>query len=127
MTVCILELKNPLEKTDFLFMMEQIVDMNQKINANDLNAESVIWDINYIFINEATRKLQFIYLPLEQNWQTVDVQMLVDYIWYSVKSVQGHDRNYISEFAYFLKGMVYKLIQGRKYEIYGSSRNRYWN
>ena len=67
MTVCILELKNPLEKTDFLFMMEQIVDMNQKINANDLNAESVIWDINYIFINEATRKLQFIYLPLEQN------------------------------------------------------------
>ena len=84
MTVCILELKNPLEKTDFLFMMEQIVDMNQKINANDLNAESVIWDINYIFINEATRKLQFIYLPLEQNWQTVDVQMLVDYIWYSV-------------------------------------------
>lgn len=48
-------------------MMEQIVDMNQKINANDLNAESVIWDINYIFINEATRKLQFIYLPLEQN------------------------------------------------------------
>ena len=85
MTVCILELKNPLEKTDFLFMMEQIVDMNQKINANDLNAESVIWDINYIFINEATRKLQFIYLPLEQNWQTVDVQMLVDHIWYSVK------------------------------------------
>lgn len=127
MTVCILELKNPLEKTDFLFMMEQIVDMNQKINANDLNAESVIWDINYIFINEATRKLQFIYLPLEQNWQTVDVQMLVDYIWYSVKSVQRHDRNYISEFAYFLKGMVYKLIQGRKYAIYGSSRNRYWN
>lgn len=98
-------LKNPLEKTDFLFMMEQIVDMNQKINANGLNAESVIWDINYIFINEATRELQFIYLPLEQNRQTVDVPMLVDHILYSVKPVQGHDRNYISEFAYFLKGM----------------------
>lgn len=98
-------LKKPLEKKDFLFMIEQIVDMNQKVEANSLKADCVIWDINYVFINESTRELQFIYLPLEQKPERADIQAMVDSILYSVNPSQERNRNYISEFACFLNGM----------------------
>ncbi len=98
-------LKKPLEKKDFLFMIEQIVDMNQKLDSNALRKDCVIWDINYVFINEATRELQFIYLPLEQKPERANVQEMIDRILYSVSPAQEQNKNYISEFAYFLNGM----------------------
>lgn len=45
-------LKKPISKYDFLFIMEQVVDTVQKLNANSLIINNVIFDIKNVFINE---------------------------------------------------------------------------
>lgn len=59
-------LKKPVNKYDFLFIMEQIVVIFQKLKANSLAAGHLILDVRYVFINETTKEVLFIYLPLEQ-------------------------------------------------------------
>ena len=66
-------LKKPISKYDFLFIMEQVVDVVQKLNINSLMIENVVFDIKNVFINETTKELQFIYLPLESNRGEVDI------------------------------------------------------
>lgn len=58
-------LKKPITKYDFLFIIEQIVDISQKVQVNSMSLNKVVWDIHNVFINETTREVQFIYLPLE--------------------------------------------------------------
>ena len=66
-------LKKPISKYDFFFIMEQVVDITQKANLNSLILRNVVWDIHYVFINETTKELQFIYLPLTNDKKEADV------------------------------------------------------
>lgn len=98
-------LKKPISKYDFLFIIEQIVDIIQKIKMNSMDLNKVIWDIHNIFINETTREMQFIYLPLEKIEKEADILALIDQIIYSAQPVQGQNSEYISRFVYFMKGL----------------------
>ena len=98
-------LKKPVSKYDFLFILEQIVDMVQKIRLNALNAEKVLWDIHHVYINETTRELQFIYLPLEQTKESADLLEFVFNIIYSMTPMTDQNSDYISRLSYFLKGL----------------------
>lgn len=62
-------LKKPLSKYDFLLIMEQIVDVTQKLERNGLSLNHLILDIKSVFINEATRELQFIFYRLKSHGQ----------------------------------------------------------
>lgn len=98
-------LKKPVSKYDFLFILEQIVDMVQKIKLNALNAEKVLWDIHHVYINGTTRELQFIYLPLEQAKERADLLEFVFNIIYSMIPMADQNSDYISRLSYFLKGL----------------------
>lgn len=52
-------MKKPVSKYDFLFIMEQIVDIFQKLNANSLMASHVVLDVKHVFINETTKECCF--------------------------------------------------------------------
>ena len=77
-------LKKPISKYDFFFIMEQVIDITQKVNLNSLILRNVVWDIHYVFINETTKELQFIYLPLTNDKKeadgTVADQYRIDYL-----------------------------------------------
>lgn len=98
-------LKKPISKYDFLFIMEQIVDITQKLNTNALIINNVVWDIHYVFINETTRELQFIYLPLEKDEKEADIRGFMEQIIYAAKPMQETDMGYVSRFVYFLKSL----------------------
>lgn len=100
-------LKKPISKYEFFFIMEQIIDLTQKIMNVDLEADKVIFNIHHIYINEQTKELQFIYLPLLQPARTINLFELMYNIIYLVTPVQEQDEGYISRFTYFLKGLQF--------------------
>lgn len=109
-------LKKPMSKYDFLFIMEQIVDVFQKLDVNFLTAYHVVLDVRYVFINETTKEVQFIYLPLVQAKEDIKILTFMESIIYSVTSVQEEDMDYISRFVYFIRDL--KKYDGEKIEKY---------
>ncbi len=98
-------LKKPVSKNDFFFLMEQIVDVVQKLNQNSLIVNSVVFELDNVFINETTRELQFIYLPMDPVGKKADLIRFIENIVYSVKPLDGQNSEYISKFVYFIKSM----------------------
>lgn len=98
-------LKKPISKYDFLFIMEQVVDVVQKLNANALIINSMVLDIRNVYINETTKELQFLYLPLENSQKDMDIVKFMEQIIYAAKPMQEADMGYVSRFVYFLKNL----------------------
>lgn len=115
-------LKKPIVKYDFLFIMEQVVYIFQKLKANSLAASSVVLDLGHVFINETTKEVLFIYLPLEQAGQETDIFAFMESIIYSAISAQEEDMDYISRFVYFIKSL--NVYDGEKIERFISGEDK---
>lgn len=98
-------LKKTISKYDFLFIMEQIIDTTQKLNLNSLIISNVIWDIHYVFINETTKELQFVYLPLQSDRREANVIGFIEQIIYAAKPMQESDVDYVSRFVYYINSL----------------------
>ena len=98
-------LKKPVSKFDFFFIVEQIVDITRRINSNSMMLGNVIWDIHHVYINEVTKELQFIYLPLEKKKTESSVSELLEQVIYSSKPEDTPDSEYVSRFVYFLRSL----------------------
>lgn len=98
-------LKKPVSKYDFFFLMEQIVDIVQKMNRNAMSVSKLVWDIHQVYINETTREISFIYLPLEIIPGQADILKFIDSVIYSTNPMQEQNSEYISRFVYFLKSL----------------------
>lgn len=115
-------LKKPISKYDFLFLIEQIVALVQTLQKNALSIHKVIWEIQNIYINETTREIQLIYLPLENQEQNVDLLKFIDTIIYSIKLMPGQNSEYISRFTYFMRSL--KEFDCDKIEQYIQTEDR---
>ena len=102
--------------------MEQVVDITQKANLNSLILRNVVWDIHYVFINETTKELQFIYLPLTNDKKEADVLRFMEQIIYASKTMEEADTEYISRYVYFLKSLT--SYEAEKIEKYIFSEDR---
>ncbi|MCI9072773.1 MAG: FHA domain-containing protein [Lachnospiraceae bacterium] len=102
--------------------MEQIVYTFQKLKDNFLAASSVVLDLRHVFINETTKEVLFIYLPLEQAAQETDIFAFMESIIYSAISAQEEDMDYISRFVYFIKSL--SVYEGEKIERFISSEDK---
>ena len=98
-------LKNPVNEFDFYFIVEQIVDITRRINTNSMMIGNVIWDIHQVYINEVTKELQFIYLPLEKKKKEYIVTEFLDNVIYSSKPDESSGNDYISRFVYYLRSL----------------------
>ena len=96
-------LKKPLSKRDFLFIMEQIVVTVQKIQSNNLSMNKLILDTHYVFINDITKEIQFLYLPLTKETENADIVAFIESIIYSIVPAAEQDTEFVSRFNYFLK------------------------
>lgn len=97
-------LSKPLSKRDFLFIMEQIVVGVQKIHSNNLDLNRVVLDIHYVFINDVTKEVQFLYVPSSREIENPGVVTFIESIVYSVIPAAEKDSEFVSRFIYFLKG-----------------------
>ena len=95
-------LKKPITKYNLLFILEQMILMTQKIQVNSMSLNKVVWNINQIYINETTRELQYIYMPLEVMKDDVDLLGFFNEVIYVATPVPEQNSDYISRFVYFL-------------------------
>lgn len=94
----------PITKRDFFFVIEQIVVMSQKISGHVLKEEYLVLDLQNVYINENTKELQFVYLPLLEKKTSTTIMEFIDVVLCAVKLADEEDKDYISRFSFFLKG-----------------------
>lgn len=98
-------LKSPISQRDFLFVIEHIVFAVQKLQNARLSLEPLVTDLQYVYFNENTKELHFLYVPLSNAKAKNDIWKMLDTIIYSVKPVQENDMDYISRLHYFVQGI----------------------
>lgn len=98
-------MKRPVTKYEFFFIMEQIVDSYQKLQRYNLLPGRVIWDIHQVYYNEATKELQFLYIPFTTAQNSTTIQALMDAVGYSATPQQEPNVDYISRFMFFLNSL----------------------
>ena len=98
-------LKKPTTKRDFLFMLEQIVVAVQKLQANSMGLNNLVMNLQYVYINEVTKEIQFIYIPTAKGLQNLNLIEFIEAVAYSVKPADEKDNEFVSRFIYFFKAM----------------------
>lgn len=94
-------MKNPICKREFLSIIEQFVVALQKIRSNHLILSNLLLDIQHIYINEITKELQFVYLPLAVCNANMNAFTCMESIMYSANPQPEYDMQYVSRFIYF--------------------------
>lgn len=66
-------IRSGLTKNDFYLIFAQFVECLKKIEWNGFNINNLVLDTDYIFYNNVTREVQFLYQPIENNEITNNV------------------------------------------------------
>lgn len=98
-------MKKEITKRDFLFILEHIVVAVQKLNGNKFPLYNLRMDMQYIFINENTKELQFLYIPLIGANEGSNIIDLFNAVIYSAHPAPEKDTEYVSRFNYFFKSL----------------------
>lgn len=97
--------KTPVTRYEFYFIMAQIADAVRKIESNKLFLNNLVLDLRYVFINETTKELQFLYLPVVSNHVCVDVRGFMESVIYGLAFDPNGGTDYVAQFADFLRNM----------------------
>ena len=95
----------PVTRYEFYFIMAQIADAAREIESNKLFLNNLVLDLRYVFINETTKELQFLYLPVISNHVCVDMRGFMESVIYASAFDQNGGTDYAAQFADFLKNM----------------------
>lgn len=87
-------LKKPISKRDFLFIIEQIVIAVQKLNANNFALNRMVMSVQNVYMNEITKEVQFLYVPLENLQNTSNIIEFIESIVYLVKPADERDAQF---------------------------------
>lgn len=98
-------LKKPITRYDFFFLIEQAVDLFLRLPQNGLLPGHLVCDMKQVYLHEATKELRFLYLPIQGKDVGANLASFLNGILYSAIPGPGADTDFISKFAYFLKGM----------------------
>jgi len=98
-------LREPINKRDFLFIIEHLIVALQKLQANGLSINNMLMDIHNVFINKVTKEVQFMYIPVTTSNNEKNILEFVETIIYSVKPFEATDADCISRFKYLVNGL----------------------
>ncbi len=115
-------LKKPVSKRDFLFILEQIVVAVQKLQANNMGVNNMVMNLQYVYINEVTKEVQFIYIPTANGIPNLNLIQFIETVAYSVKPADEKDNDFVSRFIYFFKAM--KPFDINKVEAFVAKEDR---
>lgn len=98
-------LKKPVSKRDFLFIVEQIVLAVQKLQANNMPLNYLVMDIHNVFVNEVTKEVQFLYVPIPNHQSNSNIIDFIEAVVYSVKPGDEKDSDFVSRFIYYFRAI----------------------
>ena len=94
-----------ISKREFLFILEQIVVAVQKLHANNMSLNNLVMNLQYVYMNDVTKEIQFVYLPIVSGLRNPSLVRFFETIAYSAKPADESDKEVISRFVYFFKSM----------------------
>lgn len=98
--------KKTISKNDFFLIMEQIVVMAQKLEEEELSSNYLILNTEHVFINESTKQLQFLYIPIEGMFSKMTILEFMEQIICCFHlDNEENDIDYASRFSFFLKNL----------------------
>lgn len=96
--------KTPISEYDFFFIMEQFIDVMQKLEKIGLSRKNLIMDLKYVFLNETVKELSFVYVPIATPNESIDIISFIEQMIYSVKPADT-ESDYLSKFSCFIKNL----------------------
>lgn len=100
-------INKPISKYEFFYIMLQIARVISALEGNQLPIQNLIFDLRYVYINEQTKEMQFIYAPYAGNDYQNNVLNFMEAIIYLSKAEQNQNTDYIAKFHCFIKEMAY--------------------
>ena len=137
-------LKKGITKNDFFLVIAQILEAVKSIVRNSFNINNLILNMKYVFVNEMTHELHFVYQPIYSSAISSDLASFLYDVAYSVTLVLNEDYKCVNNFIAYLKGLqavsviniekylldvypqIYKQVKRQKYgqsEYLGSFKN----
>lgn len=114
--------KKPVTKKEFYLIIEQIVAAVQKLQNNNFSVNNLLLNLQSVYINEATKEVQFVYIPLVSGMKNMSLIDFFEAIIYSIKPIDVEDYEFVSRFAYFFKAM--RPFDINKIEIFINQEDR---
>ena len=96
-------LKKPITKRDFLLIIEQIVVAVQKLQNNRMPINNLVMFPQYIYVNEKTKEVQFLYIPTTTGQVNLNLIQLFGEIIKSLKPADVADNGFAARFNYHFK------------------------
>lgn len=100
-------LQKPINKNEYFMIVEQAINCVQKLIYHKFSIANVVWNINYAYINEATKELQLIYLPESSLSSPGGMYEFFEALSYLVKPEPAPDMEYALRFLYFIRSQNY--------------------
>lgn len=137
-------LKKGITKNDFFLVIAQILEAVKSIGRNSFNINNLILNMKYVFVNEMTHELHFVYQPIYSSAISLDLASFLYDVAYSVTLALNEDYKCVNNFIAYLKGLqavsviniekylldvypqIYKQVKRQKYgqsEYLGSFKN----
>lgn len=137
-------LKKGITKNDFFLVIAQILEAVKSIGRNSFNINNLILNMKYVFVNEMTHELHFVYQPIYSSAISSDLASFLYDVAYSVTLALNEDYKCVNDFIAYLKGLqavsviniekylldvypqIYKQVKRQKYgqsEYLGSFKN----
>lgn len=114
--------KKPMSKRDILFVIEHIVVAVNKLQVNKFGLNNLVMNLKYVYINEVTKEVQFIYLPLVNRFENLNLIEFIEAVTYSIIPADEKAKDLISRFVYFFKSM--KPFDIKKIEAFIAKEDR---
>ena len=115
-------LKKSITEYDLYLIMEQLVVATERLMHSNLSIQQLVLDPQHIHINETTKVLQFLYVPLEESVNSEDILAFMTSFLTQVKPVDKDDTDYITRFMFFLKSL--RSYSPKKIERYIEYKDR---
>lgn len=137
-------LKKGITKNDFFLVIAQILEAVKSIGRNSFNINNLILNMKFVFVNEMTHELHFVYQPIYSSAISSDLASFLYDVAYSVTLALNEDYKCVNNFIAYLKGLqavsviniekylldvypqIYKQVKRQKYgqsEYLGSFKN----
>lgn len=102
-------LQNGITQYDFFLVIAQIAEAINKIEFNEFSYDNLLLDIDYIFINERTKEIHFIYQPVI-NLIPKESSNVFSLLYQIVNFTQlqlNESEYFLNEFVEFLRSLQY--------------------
>ena len=117
------KLKGSITRHEFYLILEQIINIQQLAYENGISLNKINLDKKYVFINDHTKELYFIYLPLDISRAEGNFVGFIDDVVNSVIPLDGKDRNIIAQFENYIKMMKSDYMKNIEKFILKNDRN----